>query len=229
MRMSRKPRNHLIRTVLVCGIATAGFASAVRAAQVNLSGTGGMTYSYEYVGPNSTTPTSGNTYSLAVPGQYTFTNSFTSQQTQTLGTSSAGAYDFQDSYEFTVGASASGDTLVAQLGLPPTFDISNLQLRLYEVPSASTVPTVGPLPSGDTSVTSWMGIPTGQNSIDASFSNIQGGETYVLDVAGIASGSSGGTYFGQLNLAPVPLPAAALLLLSGVGGLGAFARSRKSG
>ena len=91
---------------------------AAGAATVTLDGSGGMTYSYQYVAPNSTTPAVGDNYDLAVPGQYTFTDTFTTPQSssQNLGTSSVGAYDFQDSYQFTVGTSASGDTLLASLG-----------------------------------------------------------------------------------------------------------------
>ncbi|MGB6307205.1 MAG: FxDxF family PEP-CTERM protein [Steroidobacteraceae bacterium] len=199
-----------------------------RADTVVLGGSGAMpSYSYQYVAPNSTTPTVGDNYDLAVPGQYTFTDTFTTQQslTQNLGTSSVGAYDFQDSYEFTVSTSASGDTLLASLGLGTLFDISNLQFRLYQVSGPNTQPIVGGLPSGSTSVTVWQGLAPGQNSMTASFSGIQSG-TYILDVAGIASGTGGGSYVGSVDLEPVPLPAALWLMLSGLGGLGALSRKR---
>ena len=204
------------------------FASGASAATVSLNGSGTMTYSFQYVAPNSTTPTVSNDYNLSVPGQYQFGDTFTSQQTQTLGTSSVGAYSFQDSYRFTVGAAASGDTLIASLGLPPTFNMTNLQFRLYQVASATTQPIVGGIPAGSTLVTAWMGPPSGQTSVTASFSGINSG-TYMLDVAGIASGTNGGNYVGSLQLAPVPLPAALWLLVSGLGGVGALARKRKAG
>jgi hypothetical protein len=198
------------------------------AATVTLNGTGAMSYSYQFVAPNSTTPAAGDNYDLAVPGQYTFTDTFSTQQspTQNLGTSSVGAYDFQDSYQFTVGTSASGDTLLASLGLGTLFDITNLQFRLYEVASATTQPIVGGIPSGSTLVTSWMGLAPGDNSMTAAFNGIQSG-TYMLDVAGIAGGTSGGSYIGSVDLQPVPLPAALWLMLSGLGGLGALARKRR--
>jgi hypothetical protein len=197
------------------------------AATVTLDGSGGLTYSYQYVAPNSTTPAVGDNYDLAVPGEYTFTDTFTTPQspTQNLGTSSVGAYDFQDSYQFTVGTSASGDTLLASLGLGTLYNIANLQFRLYEVASATTQPIVGGIPAGSTPVTAWMGLAPGDNSITASFIGIQSG-TYMLDVAGIASGTSGGSYIGSVDLQPVPLPAAIWLMLSGLGGLGALARKR---
>lgn len=198
-----------------------------KADTVVLDGSGAMSYSYQYVAPDSTTPTVADNYDLAVPGLYTFTDTFTTQQslTQNLGTSSVGAYDFQDSYEFTVSTTASGDTLLASLGLGTLFDISNLQFRLYQVPAPNTQPIVGGLPSGSTSVTVWQGLAPGQNSMTASFSGIQSG-TYILDVAGIASGTGGGSYVGSVDLEPVPLPAALWLMLSGLGGLGALIRKR---
>jgi hypothetical protein len=199
------------------------------AATVTLDGTGGMTYSYQYIAPNSTTPAVGDNYDLAVPGQYTLTDTFTTQQSsaQNLGISSVGAYDFQDSYQFTVGTSASGDTLLASLGFGTSFDIANLQFRLYEVAGAATQPIVGGIPAGSTLVSSWTGLAPGDNSMTTSFSGIQSG-TYILDIAGIASGTSGGTYVGSVNLQPVPLPAALWLMLSGLGGLGAVSRRRRA-
>ncbi len=197
------------------------------AATVILDGSGAMGYSYQYVAPDSTTPTVGDDYALAVPGQYTFTDTFTTQQslTQNLGTSSVGPYDFQDSYSFTVGAAASGDTLLASLGLGSLYNITNLQFRLYEVASATTQPIVGGLPAGSTLISAWMGPAPGDNSVTASFTGIESG-TYMLDVAGIAGGTSGGSYVGSVDLQPVPLPAALPLLLSGLGGLGLWGRRR---
>jgi hypothetical protein len=54
--------------------------------------------------------------------------------------------------------------------------------------------------------------------------------TYVLEVRGNVTGTSGGSYSGTLNVAPVPLPAALPLLFSGLGLLGGgLARRRASG
>ena len=51
--------------------------------------------------------------------------------------------------------------------------------------------------------------------------------TYVLEVRGVVTGSTGGSYAGTLQVAPVPLPAALPLLLSGLGLLGGLIRPRQ--
>lgn len=164
------------------------------------------------------------------PGQYSFLDSFSNPQSNVLTgvtPSTVGSYAFQDTYKFSVSQAASGDVLTVSLNLgtaSPVFDISNLLFRLYEVSSNAIQPGLG-VPPGSTLITAWMGTagPSTGTSIQANFSGIQAG-TYFLDVAGTADGSSGGTYVGQLNLAPVPLPAALPLLLSGLGLFGAFRR-----
>jgi hypothetical protein len=228
MRATRTTQVAARRLAVGATLAVAAFGPALAAAStVSLNGSGSMSDSFQYLGTNPATPTIGSDYLLAVPGQYTFTDTFLQQQTTVLGTSSVGDYAFQDSYRFTVSAGANGDTLVAQLGLPTTYNISNLQFRLYDVTAAaSQTPLVGGVPAGSTFLTKWIGPQPGQNSVSASFAGVVAGDTYILDVAGIASGTSGGTYVGQLNLAPVPLPAAAWLLCSGLGLIGGLARRR---
>ena len=224
------PRRLLLAPVLLATAAAAMPVTGV-ASTISLNSSGAMTYTYQFLWSNPSSPTISNDYDLAVPGQYTFSDTFLSQQpaSPNLSTSSVGAYDFQDSYRFTIGADASGDTLVASLGLGNTFDITNMQFRLYEVPTSTTAPIVGGIPSGSTLITAWMGPPSGSNEVQASFSGIQAG-TYILDVAGIASGTDGGTYYGQLNVNPaVPLPASLPLALSGLGALWAVSRGRGAG
>jgi hypothetical protein len=206
------------------------------ATTVVLPSPGQMFWTAQFLGSSSgntqTTPSGnfGNDYMLSVPGQYSFIDSFSSPQSNALtgvAPSTVGSYDFQDTYKFSVSQAASGDALTVSLNLgtvSPVFDISNLQFRLYEVSSNTVQPGLG-IPPGSTLITSWMGTsgPSNGTAIQANFAGIQPG-TYFLDVAGTADGSSGGTYVGQLNLAPVPLPAALPLLLSGLGLFGAFRR-----
>jgi hypothetical protein len=46
--------------------------------------------------------------------------------------------------------------------------------------------------------------------------------TYVIEVRGTVSGSSGGNYTGSLNLTPVPLPAGLPSLMGGLALLACF-------
>ena len=225
---------------LLGALGLAGLASSLPAgaATVVLPSPGQMFWTAQFLGSSSgntqTTPSGnfGNDYMLSVPGQYSFLDSFSSPQSNalTVGTpSTVGSYAFQDTYKFSVSQAASGDVLTVSLNLStvsPVFDISNLQFRLYEVASNAVQPGLG-IPPGSTVIKAWMGTsgPSTGTAIQANFSGIQAG-TYFLDVAGTADGSSGGTYVGQLNLAPVPLPAALPLLVSGLGLFGTFRRRR---
>jgi hypothetical protein len=230
--MSMAPRKI---AMLMGALALTGLASLPAAATTTvLTGSGQMDWTGQFLGSSTgntqTTPTApfGNDYSLSVPGQYSFLDSFGKQSNALTGTrSSVGPYAFQDTYEFSLGQAASGDALTVSLNLgqgpSATFDISDLQFRLYAVPSGST-PGLS-IPGGGMIVTPWMGTPgaSSGNPIQASFSDLQAG-TYFLDVAGTADGANGGTYVGQLNLNAVPLPGALWLLLSGLGLFGLATR-----
>jgi hypothetical protein len=184
--------------------------------------------------PLYTTTQPGSDYLLAVPGQYNFQNFFSSQPlTQAIGTDAVGNYAFQDSFVFQVGAGAIGDSLVATLNLDTSngnsFGMSDLQARLYQITSGTTTPVVGPVANGQGPVVNVLSLWKGQSGLDNApvqidFSGLTTAGTYVLDVAGTATGSVGGQYFGGLALQPVPLPATTWLLLSGIMGLVLAAR-----
>ena len=237
------------------GIALTLSTFAASAATVTLNGTGQLYWDTQWLGsasgnvqstatPTGPTPT-GNSYSLAVPGQYTFLDQFAAPQQSPLLNSSnvpfensgspVGTYAFQDAYQFSIGASTAGDVLAVSLALQSplqgVFNVANLQFRLYEVASSSTAPGLT-IPTNGTVITPWQGIAGDDNgvAISTNFNNLVEG-TYVLDIAGTADGTSGGTYVGQLNLNPpsaVPLPPALPLLLASVAGLGVFARRRRN-
>jgi hypothetical protein len=202
-------------------------APACWSATVSLNGSGQLGYSYRALAtaPSGYQSTQGDDYLLGVPGEYVFTGQFTQSQLSLppLGTSSVGAYTFQDSYVFEISDTASGGVLAASLGLGTLFDVSNLQLRLYRLSGSPLLPAVGAIPPGSTMIQPWLGPPSGQTTVTAYFGSVAAGK-YVLDIAGIADGSAGGSYVGQVSLQPVPVPAAFWLLCSGIGALGAAAR-----
>jgi len=225
--------NRISGVMLVAAMLVAGLSgSRAQAAFVSEGSGSTLTYSDEYVATSSTYSTAtGSDYLLAVPGQYVIGNTFSAPQAYVLGTSSVGSYAFQDSYVFQVGAGASGDVLTASLSLPPLFQLTNVQFRLYEITAGTTTPVVGGSLTGNPVVsvlTGWYG-QSGVESgaISKSFTGLQTTGTYVLDIAGTATGSGGGLYTGALNLQPVPVPATIWLMLSGVGALVATARKRK--
>src|ERR1700692_35686 len=178
--------------VLIALAVTGLMSSAANASFISESSGSALTYSNEYVATSASTysSASGNDYSLAVPGQYSFANSFNAPQTFTLGSSTVGSYSFQDSYVFQVGTAAGGDVLTASLSLPPSFALTNVQFRLYQITSGTTSPVVGSL-AGDPSVvsvlTGWQGQSGVENSaLSATFTGLQSTNTYVLDIAGTA-------------------------------------------
>jgi hypothetical protein len=169
----------------------------------------------------------------AVPGSYFYGNGFGGPTTPLPGSQPppsappgwpASGFGFYDDWVFTIsGASANSITSTIDLG---SLQVSDLQVRLYAL-GGNELPTLG-APSGGV-IDSWSA-PISGPGLSGSYSVISpttlSAGTYVLEVRGNVTGTSGGSYSGTLNLAPVPLPAAIWLLLSGLGGLGTIARRR---
>jgi hypothetical protein len=125
------------------------------------------------------------------------------------GTFSAlpGPGSFADNWDFTLTGPAGLGAAVISVESPTTRDITGLNLALY----AGSTPVGVPLATG--------------SSIN--LLSISGGP-YDLYVTGDATGTKGGYYVGGVTTSPVPLPAAAWLLLSGLAGVGAMARRRRA-
>lgn len=193
------------------------WAGAASAGPVNLN------YSTVYNGSSVITTNMGApANALAVPGSYTYSNTYNTPTLTIPGSTNPPGYGFYDDYIFTItGATANSITTTINLG--GFLQVNDLEERIYST-TGNTIPTLG-TPSG-TVYQSWS-TPIGTVGTAAVISNlILNPGTYVLEIRGNAAGSSGGSYSGSMNLAAVPLPAALPLLLSGLGLLGGAVRGR---
>jgi hypothetical protein len=210
-------------------------SSSRQAALVALLAVAGLTSAMASSIPLSYTTTSAGTTGvdanslLAVPGSYTYGNTFSAGAGQTAVAGTAAG--FFDDYIFTISA-ATADSITSSITLPGTLEIDGLQATLFSYSAGETIPLfVSNLPPGGTEIGGWS---TAFNSGGASGSvtvipttTLTAG-TYALEIKGTVSGSAGGSYSGVLDAEPasVPLPAALPLLLSGLGGLGLWSRRR---
>jgi len=103
------------------------------------------------------------------------------------------------------------------------FNIDNLQVRLY----GGSTPTLG-APAGG-AISSWS-TPISAGSFTGTLVTIPetvlAAGNYVLEVRGLVSGVAGGSYTGQLNVAPVPVPGAVWLMGSALALVTATRRRR---
>lgn len=141
------------------------------------------------------------------------------------GSTYPGSYSgasFYDAFVFTVNPSQT-DAISSTINLGSTFDIasSSFQERLYKY--TGTAPIVAPV-SGAYDL--WTAPAPGGGTVAVLPDTYLSAGTYVLEVRGDVTGTSGGGYSGTFQLTPVPLPAALPLLLSGLGALGAALRRR---
>ena len=176
---------------------------------------------------NSASAASGNVSMLSAAGAYDYGNGFTSAQTTNFGNT---AYGFYDDYIITIGA-GQVDSITSSITLGSSSGISGLSMRLYDyVANGSAAPLLSAPITGTAFDASNTTIPVAPGTT-ATYSVLSpttlDAGTYVVEVRGTATGTNGGAYSGTLNLAPVPLPAALPLLLSGCALFGAM-RQRKA-
>lgn len=205
-------RNWKVRTLGALAL-FAGCTGAALAVPLTLS------YSTTNNGTSDVTVGSGFTNGPGVPSSSTFANSFLGP---TLALNGAPSYGFYDDFIFTVtGSTVNSISTTIDLG---TLQISNFQERLYNA-AGNTIPTFGTPVGG--AIDAWTS-PIGTSGTVAVLpaTNLTAG-TYVLEIRGNVTGANGGSYAGTLNIVPIPLPAAAWLLGSGLLGLGTMARRRK--
>lgn len=195
---------------------------------------GAAVLSFQDLGPGLTStsgPTGQGTAYTTLPATDTFGNSFgchaCSSSVLVTGGSPSNTYNFYDDFEFTV-ASSTIDAVSSTIDLQQLLQVDNLQMRVYTAAGNSPPVVTGPvngLQAGwSTPVNFIAGTESGEFS---ALSDVMlGAGTYILEIRGDVVGTSGGSYSGNLNLSPVPLPAALPLLLSGLGLLGGLVRKR---
>jgi hypothetical protein len=182
---------------------------------------GSLTLTCQLSSPGGATGCPAGAPVYSVPGQYNYVDSFlhptasgTISGSDIYGGSAygnLGPAGFLDDYFFQI-SPASADAVSATIS-NGTFAVSNLFARLYTL-SANPGGLVLTQPAG----TVYYGDIT--NSGPATLVQINpvtlAAGSYVLEISGTASGASGGSYTGTLNLSPVPLPASFPLLLTGL-------------
>lgn len=217
--------------VLVVACGTLAFAGSAGAGMV---ATGSLTLScYDLASGSS--PGGCTAQNYAVPGDYTYTETF-SAPTGSTAIAGSNIYDgntntntgsagFIDDYLFTISA-ASADAVTATISNGSAFDIGNLFVTLYSL-SANPGGLVLTQPAG----TVYYGdVSTVGGATSVILNNVMLPDgSYVLQVSGTSSGTYGGSYTGSLELTPVPLPASFPLLLAGLLGIAGvmLQRSRK--
>ena len=163
---------------------------------------------------------------LSTPGAYVYGDASLQPASSSGGIISGSTYptgyagaSFYDAFVIQISNSL-GDSISSTINLGTNFQLTNFQERLY--PYTGTAPTIGKVA---TALDFWTA-PVGNSGTVAVLppTVLQQG-TYVLEVRGDVTGSSGGAYVGAFQLSPVPLPAAAWLLASGLGGLLGFGRT----
>lgn len=180
------------------------FSGQASSAQLNLS--------YETTAGGTTGP--GTITSPSVPSSLYFGNSVAPTP------AFSGIYGFFDDFIFTI-PGAQSNAVSTTIDLGSALQVTNLQMRLFNY-SGNPTPTLG-IPSGVVIDAVVSPIST-YGLLTVLPTTILAPGTYVLQTRGTATGTYGGSYAGTLNLAPVPIPATAWLLGSGLLGLIGVAR-----
>jgi hypothetical protein len=178
-----------------------------------------MMLGYQETGPGSVTG-AGTVNVFSVPGSDFYGDSFAAPTGQITG--APAGFGFYDDFIFSIPTGAATNSITSTISLGNVLSITNLDVRLYSVTGNAVLPVLG-TPAGGAIEATQTSISGGM--VDMLSATLAPG-TYVLEVRGMVAGSSGGSYSGTLNVSPVPLPEAPLLLLSGCALLGGLARRR---
>ncbi|MCC7489922.1 MAG: hypothetical protein IT485_09815 [Gammaproteobacteria bacterium] len=186
-----------------------------------------LSYSTTFNGSSNVITGGGAYTSEAVPGSDFFGNAFLAPTNPDFP--AAASYGFYDDYVFTIGMDAIANAVSSSVSLG-SLAVANLQLRLYALPMdfGGNKNPGGDCPGG--CLADWSPTLTSANvTYSVMDPLLLAAGTYVLEVRGDATGASGGSYSGVLNLAAVPLPGVAWLFGLALGATGYWRRRRPAG
>jgi hypothetical protein len=175
------------------------------------------------VGGSNVTTGSGTVNVLLAPNVETLGNTLPGGLSNLIAPpASAANYNFYDDYLLSV-PNGSAAAIATSFSFGTLFNIDQLQMRLY----SGNTPTLG-TPAGVT-IQSWsspISAGTFSGTVVSLPETLLASGNYVLEVRGLVTGTAGGSYTGQLAVAPVPVPAALWLMGSALGLVGAASRAR---
>lgn len=204
--------------VALAGVLALASAAPVSAAIVPVANGGDLYLSVTTTGSGSSA--FGNISALSTPGNYTYKDSWTAPQSTVVPTTTSGFYD---DFVFTIGT-GQVDSITSSVTLGNMLGISGMQVRLYDYNANGQVAPLLSTPATGSAFDSWsstVSFPGGTTTVNVLPTTTLDAGTYVVEVRGTVTGSSGGNYTGSLDVTPVPLPPALPILLSGLGLLAA--------